>query len=210
MVYNLEKASTGECQDSSYFLVFETVKECVMKTTPLRNAVRALAYRRVMDPPPPPPPENVSIAPGKFSALSPLFFEFFRYLLVGGSAFVIDIGVLYVTKTYLFNAAGNFGVLCATALGFLAGLVYNYFLSTVFVFKKIDENARKHKARFFIVFAVIGIIGLGLTEVCMYMGTRFLGRQYYLVIKTLTAALVLMWNYIARKTLIFKGEIYAK
>jgi putative flippase GtrA len=118
--------------------------------------------------------------------------------------------VLYVTKTYLFNTAGDLGVLCATALGFLGGLIYNYFLSMIFVFRKIDENATKHKARSFIVFAVIGIIGLGLTELCMYAGIKFFGRQYYLVIKTLTAALVLMWNYIARKTLIFKGEIYAE
>jgi putative flippase GtrA len=105
---------------------------------------------------------------------------------------------------------GDWGVLCATALGFLAGLIYNYILSTVFVFKKIDENAKKHRARSFIMFAAIGIIGLGLTELCMYAGIRLFGRQYYLVIKTLTAALVLMWNYIARKMLIFKGEVYAE
>ena len=61
--------------------------------------------------------------------------EFFRYIVVGGTAFLIDYAILYLTKRYVFDNLGDMGVYIATALGFIAGLVYNYILSVVFVFK---------------------------------------------------------------------------
>jgi putative flippase GtrA len=133
-----------------------------------------------------------------------LFFEFFRYLLVGGSAFLLDIGILYITKKYLFSGLGTGGILLAAALGFTAGLLYNFFLSLVFVFRKVNHNAANHKIRSFVLFAIIGIIGLGFTETGMYGGIKLLGQNYYLLVKIVTAVIVLMWNYIARKIFVFR------
>jgi putative flippase GtrA len=149
---------------------------------------------------------NVTLNRSKsFSAYFPLFSEFFRYILVGGSAFLLDMGILYITKTYLFSGLGLFDILLATACGFTAGLIYNYILSFVFVFKKINKDAKQHRMRSFIIFTVIGVIGLGLTEVLMYGGILLVGEQYYLLVKAVTAGIVLLWNYAARKILIFKG-----
>jgi putative flippase GtrA len=135
----------------------------------------------------------------------PKIFEFFRYTLVGGVAFVIDFSVLYISKTFLFYRLGTFGILLATAMGFISGLVVNYTLSISFVFKKIDEKAKQHKIRSFILFTVIGIVGLVITELSMYAGIRLFGEKWYLAVKTIIAGIVLLWNYIARKVLIFKG-----
>lgn len=130
--------------------------------------------------------------------------EIMRYLVVGGTAFLIDTGVLYLTKTFLFENLGETGILLATALGFTAGLTYNYILSILFVFKKASEKVKGKQLRSFLIFAVIGIIGLGLTEGGMYVGIHLFGSFYYLVIKVFVAAIVLIWNYIGRKILIFK------
>jgi putative flippase GtrA len=136
----------------------------------------------------------------------PLLLEFSRYVLVGGGAFLVDISVLELTLRYLFsNLAPHTGILLATACGFLAGLVCNYIFSCIFVFQKIDAKAKRHKTRSFILFAIIGVIGLGLTELLMYTGIHLIGTDWYLAIKIFTAGVVLLWNYLARKILIFKG-----
>jgi putative flippase GtrA len=134
-----------------------------------------------------------------------LFHEFCRYVLVGGLAFVLDFAVLYLAKTLLFSHLGPAGILMAAALGFTAGLVFNYIFSLIFVFKQIDEKAKRHKIRSFALFAIIGVIGLLLTELCMYAGVSLFGPKWYLIVKIFTAGIVLLWNYLGRKFLIFKG-----
>ncbi len=130
--------------------------------------------------------------------------EFMRYVLVGGTAFIVDTGVLFLFKTFVFGSMGAMGILIATAFGFIAGLIYNYILSIMFVFKKADGKVKGRQMQAFIIFAIIGIIGLGLTEGGMYLGVIVFGTAYYLVIKIFVAAVVLIWNYLARKLLIFK------
>ncbi|GHV78781.1 hypothetical protein AGMMS49944_05720 [Spirochaetia bacterium] len=105
---------------------------------------------------------------------------------------------------------GTAGILLATAVGFIAGLIFNYIFSLIFVFKQIDESAKQHKIRSFILFTVIGIIGLALTETGMYAGIRMFGQEWYLIVKIIIAGIVLMWNYLARKLLIFKGAKYGQ
>jgi putative flippase GtrA len=141
----------------------------------------------------------------------PLFLEFSRYVLVGGGAFIVDISVLQLSLSYLFHDLATTddlainGILLATAFGFIAGLICNYIFSCLFVFKRIAEDAKQHKIRSFVLFTIIGIIGLGLTELLMYLGILLVGQDRYLAIKIFAAGVVLMWNYLARKILIFKG-----
>jgi len=59
-----------------------------------------------------------------------------------------------------------------------------------------------HVSAFFL-FAVIGVIGLILTEAGMYAGYQVL-HVHYLIVKIFVAAIVLVWNYAARKVLIFR------
>ena len=139
-----------------------------------------------------------------------LFHEFFRYVLVGGIAFIIDFGILYLSKTLFFSQMGYTGILFAAALGFTAGLFFNYIFSFLFVFRQIDENAKRRKIRSFVLFATIGIIGLLITELCMYAGVYLFGQKWYLIVKIFTAGIVFFWNYVGRKVLIFKGAGYAQ
>jgi putative flippase GtrA len=146
----------------------------------------------------PPPPHRIN------GVYLPILAEFFRYVLVGGSAFVVDIGILYAAKTYIFYGLGAAGILIAAACGFIAGLIFNYIFSITFVFKETNDNVRKHKVRSFIIFTIIGVAGLGLTEFLMYAGISVFGQRLYLAVKVVTAGIVLIWNYGARKLLIFK------
>ena len=74
--------------------------------------------------------------------LNSLIKEFARYLVVGGTAFLVDYGVLYLSKTLLFQSLGDLGVYLATALGFLVGLTYNYILSLIWVFQSAKDQKK--------------------------------------------------------------------
>jgi putative flippase GtrA len=139
-----------------------------------------------------------------FTHYRPLIFEFFRYFIAGGLAFIVDFGILYLVKKFFFRDAGLRGVLLATACGFAGGLVTNYILSSIFVFKKISEKAKQHKIRSFIVFTIICIIGFGLTELFMYTGVRLAGERWYLLVKCFVAGIVLIWNYVSKKAFVFQ------
>lgn len=130
--------------------------------------------------------------------------EFIRYLFVGGSAFILDTGVFILTQRFVFYNDGEIGILIAAALGFMVGLIYNYILSIYFVFKKACDRVKGKQGRSFFFFAIIGIVGLGLTEVGMHLGIKLFDLQYYLFIKIFVSAVVLLWNYTARKVFIFK------
>ena len=128
--------------------------------------------------------------------------EFGRYLLVGGTAFAVDIAILLIFKNYVFY---NFviGVYISTALGFIGGLMYNYILSLTFVFENAKAQNKGKTIGAFIAFLLIGLAGLLLTEAGMYIGIEIFAINY-LVVRVLVAAVVLIWNYGIRKILIFK------
>ena len=98
----------------------------------------------------------------------------------------------------------------AAAFGFSAGLIFNFILSFAFVFKTIDEHAKQNRRRSFIIFLIIGLTGLLITELLMLLGITIFGPNWYLIVKVFISGIVLMWNYIMRKIFIFKGEKLVK
>lgn len=123
-----------------------------------------------------------------------LLVQLFRYAFVGGIAFVVDAGSLWG-----MTAAGLNEYL-ATAIAFLLGLITNFVLSKRLVFSK--ENARVGGVLEFIAYGLIGIVGLGLTELLVFLGFDLL-HLHILLVKTVAAALVLIWNFAARKLLLY-------
>jgi len=157
--------------------------------------------------------------------LKSLVKEFARYLVVGGASFLVDAGILYLTFQYVFTGlegrqlaistasgsivVGDWRLIAATAAGFILGLVFNYIFSLLWVFKSAQQHNKGKTVGAFAIFAVIGVIGLVLTEVGMELGTRWVGKDYYMVVKIFVAGVVLIWNYVARKILIFKDDTKA-
>ena len=121
--------------------------------------------------------------------------QMFRYLFVGGAAFIVDFLSLFVLTDF-------FGIyyLISAAIAFILGLVANYLLSISWVFNKRKLNKRHIE---FGVFALIGIVGLGLNEVFIWVFTQDL-QIYYLISKILAAVIILFWNFFARKFILFR------
>lgn len=121
--------------------------------------------------------------------------QFVRYFFVGGVSFLVDFTTLWLLKDGL-----GFHYLGATAIAFIAGLSVNYLISIKWVFGKRNINNRFFE---FIIFAVIGVVGLILTELGMWALTGGLG-VHYLLSKVLTTVIVYIWNFGIRKILLFK------
>ena len=91
----------------------------------------------------------------------------------------------------------------AVFLGYMTGLVYNFYFSCKYVFENGFNKIKDREIKSFVIFTIIGIIGLGLTELLMRVFVEFAGI-YYVVSKVLTGIIVTFWHYIARKIIIFK------
>ena len=125
------------------------------------------------------------------------FIQLFRYVFVGGFAFLVDYGILFFLTEYV----GLHYLLSATC-SFLAGLIVNYLISTTWVF---NQSKLKNKWIEFVVFGLIGIVGLGFNNLFLYLLTDKIGI-HYMISKIIVAAIVMLWNFIARKVILFKDK----
>jgi putative flippase GtrA len=125
-----------------------------------------------------------------------LLAQFVRYVFVGGAAFVADFGTLALLKE-----SGLLDVLWAAAAAFMVGTAVNYAISTRWVFTQRSLQSRRAE---FAVFTALGLVGLGLNLALMWVLTGPL-RVHYLLAKGASAALVLVWNFSARKWALFRG-----
>ena len=119
-----------------------------------------------------------------------LLLQMFKFLLVGGLAFVIDYVTLIICKEVF-----HINVLISAAIAFTVSVIINYILSVKWVFD-VDKNKSKEKN--FITFIVFSIIGLGLTELIMWFGVDIL-KISYLIVKIIATAIVMVFNFITRK-----------
>ncbi|MDE6732035.1 MAG: GtrA family protein [Oscillospiraceae bacterium] len=131
--------------------------------------------------------------------------EFLRYAVVGGISFLADFGTLTLFEEVFLTGGEKWQIFISTAAGFIVGLAVNYILSLVFVFRAEDNKNSGKSVGAFLIFALVGIIGLGITEGLMHLGVNVL-RFHYMLTKIVAAGIVLVWNYLGRKILIFKGK----
>ena len=129
-----------------------------------------------------------------------VFGQFLRYLVTGGLAFFVDFG-LFALCLYLLD----WHYLLANLVGLVAGLVLNYALSILWVFTACKRTLEKKKVAEFTLFTLVGIAGVGINQLLMYLMVDGLDLNEMLS-KMVAAILVLMWNFGARKLILFKKK----
>ncbi len=125
------------------------------------------------------------------------FIQLFRYLFVGGAAFLVDYGLLVL----LTEVCGLHYLVSAT-ISFIAGLIVNYLLSTSWIFRK---SKMENKWAEFLIFSIIGVVGLLLNNLLLYLFTD-LAHIHYMISKLITTAIVMLWNFGARKIILFNRK----
>ncbi|WP_296857095.1 GtrA family protein [uncultured Methanobrevibacter sp.] len=129
-----------------------------------------------------------------------IFLQLFRYVFVGGTAFIVDFFFLY-----FFSDICGIYYLISAILSFIISVLVNYLMSTKWVF---NQNNIENKVFEFNMFILISTIGLGFTEILLYLFTDIFGI-YYLISKIISAIIVLFWNFLARRVM-FYGKNFIK
>lgn len=137
-------------------------------------------------------------------------FEFLRYVIVGGVSAVVDMGVNYVTLYFILGGTKDdrLYVTLAVTAGFLVGLAVNYILSNIFVFSTAEQRQNGRTVGAFLIYLAVGVVGYGLTVGLTLLGTLVIGESgfWYLLMTCVVKGLVLIWNYVGRKILVYKGK----
>ncbi len=124
-----------------------------------------------------------------------LIHQLIKFGFVGGSAFVIDYGVMILlTEVFGIN------YLVSSGISFTISVIYNYVLSVKWVF---DVGENRNKTQEFAVFIVLSIIGLGLNQFLMWLTVEKIGI-FYMLAKIIATAIVMVYNFITRKIFLEK------
>lgn len=125
----------------------------------------------------------------KIRRISVQFIRYFGVALVG---YVFDFGTLILLHELL-----HVHYLIAATCGFIIGLIVLYILSNKYVF---GESKIKSKSAEFGLFALIGLIGLAILNLLMWIFTDYF-LVNYIVSKIIATIFVYMWNFFARRSL---------
>ena len=143
-----------------------------------------------------------------------------KFGLVGVICFIIDY-VVYRIFNVIFVATGvaeAFGqyYLISAFLGFSVSVVCNYILSFKFVFERKEDMSRKKE---FTIFLILSIIGLGINELCLWLGYDVIYRNWTwlkgimsdsfakdIFFKFGATGVVMVYNFITRKIFLEKKD----
>ncbi len=121
--------------------------------------------------------------------------QMIKFGFVGFLCFFIDWGIMvFLTEVFGINP------LISSTISLTVSVTVNYILSVTFVFET-DKNANKGSQ--FVIFVLLSIVGLGVNELCMWLGTDLLGI-HYMITKVGATAVVMVYNFITRKIFIEK------
>jgi len=121
--------------------------------------------------------------------------QLLRYTFVGGAAFVLDFSTLF-----MLTESVGIHYLISAAIAFIVGLTTNYSMSVIWVFNK---HTIQNRLAEFLLFAAIGLLGLCLNEVFLWFFTEKVAL-YYLLSKIISTILVYLFNFTARKAVLFR------
>ena len=123
-----------------------------------------------------------------------LFIQLFRYGFSGGIVFLVDFLLLFVLTDF-------FGVhyLLSTVFSSLAGTTLSYFFNIKWVFNNRRFSKRKNELLLFFTISGFGFVA---TPLLMWLFTDGLGL-HYLISKVVVTAIVVCWNFIAKKLILF-------
>lgn len=121
--------------------------------------------------------------------------QLLRYSLSGTSATIVD----FLLLTILTEVFGEHLLLVWTAIAFISGVLVTYLLSTNWVF---DAHRFKHRSTEIVIFIFIALVGLTLTELLMWLFAHKIDI-HYLLSKLIASIIVFVWNFTAKKYILF-------
>ena len=119
-----------------------------------------------------------------------LLVQIFNFCVIGGIATLIDFAFLYI-----FRDIFKFGLIISNCLSFTLSVIFNYYASVKYVF---DVTKDKRNSKYFILFILFSVIGLGLNSLILWIFTN-LFNIHYMISKIIATIFVMVFNFVTRK-----------
>lgn len=123
-------------------------------------------------------------------------YQFGRFLIVGITSALIEIGILVVLVERL-----QISYLHANVIAFVITNLLNYLLSRLWVF---TSDSNKVWSEFF-AFILFVSVGLGINQLFLWFFVEYAGWDYK-ISKVMAIGLTVVWNFLTRKHLVFKNK----
>ncbi|MGE4385808.1 MAG: GtrA family protein [Endomicrobiaceae bacterium] len=122
------------------------------------------------------------------------YMQFIKYFFASAIALFVDITTLFLLTEYC-----QLYYLFSATISFLLGIFITYLFSKLYIFNKTSV---KNKTLEFSIFLLIGVIGLLINNLFLYVFTEFF-NVYYIFSKCIVVIITYLWNFFARKKFIF-------
>ena len=116
---------------------------------------------------------------------------------------MVEGGALWLIQHFVFREAEGFFVFLAQGIAFVLGLIANFILSKLFVFQ--EKSEKTNAAGEFVTYGVVGIVGLLIKWLLLWLFNTLIGIHYMLV-WVISTIIVLIWNYAGRKLLLYRKK----
>ena len=120
--------------------------------------------------------------------------QLFRYGAVTVVSSAVDFGSLY-----LLTETIGIHYLVSAIIAYTLGLIVNYTLSILWVFHK---KKLRSKVMEFVIFSLIGLLGMGLNELFLWVFTDVL-ELYFMLSRLISAGIGFVLKYALRKWILF-------
>lgn len=117
-----------------------------------------------------------------------------KFILVGGTAFIIDFSIYYLSTEVL-----SVPYLIAGIISFVVSLIFNYLMSIKWVFRVNHKQTIKEIG----LFVMLSVLGLGINQLVLFLAVEIMGL-HHIQAKIIATVVVMVFNFITRKLLIEK------
>ena len=129
----------------------------------------------------------------KFFPSTERFWEVFRFLVVGGSCFLLEYFLLFALTEFV-----GFDPLISAPIAFTVSLIVNYILCVYVVFHAENQTGRQ---MFF--FILTSIMGLGINQLVLWCCIDIIGI-WYMFAQGIASAIVMIWNCFTKRYILKK------
>ena len=158
--------------------------------------------------------------------------EIIRFLITGCICALLDFLVCYLVNALFKNIITVEPILVAlyTLCGFIVGVIANYLLSNLWVFKNVEDKSKQKTPKFIISFVLLSAVGWGISFLTMYLCTIIVNNCFSININNFSLTSIfdfktwaslafwlfvlafvlktffgMIWNYLSRKFILYKA-----
>lgn len=122
--------------------------------------------------------------------------QILRFGVVGGSAFVVDFGLLVI-----LTEIAHLNYLVSATCSFIVSVIFNYILSIYWVFDRCQQRHGIHKVLQIVLFISLAACGLLVNNAIMWVSVEILAISY-VIGKLIATFIVMVFNFVTRKMLL--------